>query len=78
VILEKLRSCPVDNYDTDSSYKSSIKVLKLKYDSLKISNQIEYKIGIQDSFRLDTQKNVLGAETKLFRTKGYECMCYKD
>lgn len=78
LVIEKLRYFPTTKFETDTGHYAHLRALKIKYDTLKMINNASYSIGVVDSFRNDTQLNVLGYETKYFREKGYDCLCLPD
>jgi hypothetical protein len=75
-IVEKQYSCPtIIDYDKDTIYKSRIRKLTSKYDSIAKLTKRAYKVGFMDSLRYDTTK-IKGVDLQKYKSNGYACKCY--
>jgi hypothetical protein len=74
-ILEKRTLCRNIYFPNDSAYLDTIKLIKLKYDTVTI-NKISYKIIVSDSiYKKDSVYNIKANDTKRFYDSAYTCKC---
>lgn len=74
-LLEKRVLCRNVYFPYDSAYLDTIKVMKVKYDTVTV-NKILYKVLVTDSiYKRDSSSNIRANDTKRYYDSAYTCKC---